>query len=242
VTWRERYLSYGTRVRREDGGSNSLWYTGKSEESDFGLQYFGARWYDSQLGQFLAIDPVGYREQKTTSFNRYSYAVQNPYKYVDPDGKLEIWAQKNMVDGTYTYSVRLAKPVDKWQPVINIFGPWQYGVGDAISETVKGKPAGPKEGIDIERVIALDAKLGNYIESSENGLFEYSETEIDDAIQRFMTDGHNGDSGVSQKDVSEFFKIYGGDGTNLMKKARENYDNSGKNVHIPSVVAPALER
>lgn len=90
VTWRERYLSYGTRVRREDGESNALWYTGKPEESDFGLQYFGARWYDSQLGAFLATDPVSFTDQNPMSFNRYVYANASPYGYVDPDGRIPI--------------------------------------------------------------------------------------------------------------------------------------------------------
>jgi RHS repeat-associated protein len=52
-----------------------------------GLSYFGARWYDPALGRFMGVDPVGFSEANLHSFNRYAYANNNPYKFVDPDGR-----------------------------------------------------------------------------------------------------------------------------------------------------------
>lgn len=46
-----------------------------------------ARWYDPVVGRFMAIDPVGFEEANPQSFNRFTYANNNPYKYVDPDGR-----------------------------------------------------------------------------------------------------------------------------------------------------------
>ena len=43
-----------------------------------------ARYYDPVIGRFYSNDPVGFRG--VHSFNRYAYANNNPYKYVDPDG------------------------------------------------------------------------------------------------------------------------------------------------------------
>jgi len=57
-----------------------------------GLSYFGARWYDPELGRFTGIDPVDVDENNPHSFNRYAYANNNPYKYVDPDGRAIIFA------------------------------------------------------------------------------------------------------------------------------------------------------
>ena len=43
-----------------------------------------ARYYDPVIGRFYSNDPVGFRD--VHSFNRYAYANNNPYKYIDPDG------------------------------------------------------------------------------------------------------------------------------------------------------------
>ncbi|MCP5006436.1 MAG: RHS repeat-associated core domain-containing protein, partial [Planctomycetes bacterium] len=85
LLWREEYKPYGERIKDEAAGSNNRWFTGKQEESDFGISYFGARWYDSGTGRFMGIDPIGYRD--VHSFNRYAYANNNPYKFIDPDGR-----------------------------------------------------------------------------------------------------------------------------------------------------------
>ena len=87
LLWREAYRPYGSRLLKEDGGTNDTWYTGKQEDSGTGLSYFGARWYDPNIGRFMAIDPVDFKESNIHSFNRYAYANNNPYKYVDPDGE-----------------------------------------------------------------------------------------------------------------------------------------------------------
>ena len=90
VLWREAYRPYGERILKQDGGSNKLWYTGKPHEEDMGLNYFGARWYDPMIGRFTGIDPVEFQEGNIHSFNRYAYANNNPYRYVDPDGEQAI--------------------------------------------------------------------------------------------------------------------------------------------------------
>ena len=86
VKWREAYKPYGSRIRKEDNGTNDTWYTGKQEDKATGLSYFGARWYDPVIGRFTGIDPVGFKEGNIQSFNRYAYANNNPYLFVDPDG------------------------------------------------------------------------------------------------------------------------------------------------------------
>jgi RHS repeat-associated protein len=88
LLWREDYMPYGERVRNPANATdNTLWYTSKPEEPALGLQYFGARWYDTSLGRFTGMDPVKFQEGNIHSFNRYAYANNNPYAYVDPDGR-----------------------------------------------------------------------------------------------------------------------------------------------------------
>ena len=86
LLWRESYAPYGERLTHEAGSKDTVWYTGKPEEAAFGLNYFGARWYDSKIGRFMGVDPAGFSADNIQSFNRYAYANNNPYLYVDPDG------------------------------------------------------------------------------------------------------------------------------------------------------------
>ena len=90
LIWSEDYQPYGDRIVSDNSTGNNLWYTGKASYENFGLSYFGARWYNPTLGRFTGIDPVKYQEDNIHSFNRYAYANNNPYKFVDPDGRLPV--------------------------------------------------------------------------------------------------------------------------------------------------------
>lgn len=46
-----------------------------------------ARLYDPVIGRFLAPDPYVQMPDYTQSYNRYSYAINNPLIYTDPDGE-----------------------------------------------------------------------------------------------------------------------------------------------------------
>ena len=46
----------------------------------------GARYYNPQIGRFLSIDPKEADPSDMHSLNRYAYANNNPYRYVDPEG------------------------------------------------------------------------------------------------------------------------------------------------------------
>jgi RHS repeat-associated protein len=87
LLWRETYRPYGERLKVQDGGTNTLWFAGEVQDVTTGLSYLGARYYDPAIGRFMAVDPVGFAEQNLHSFNRYAYANNNPYKFVDPDGR-----------------------------------------------------------------------------------------------------------------------------------------------------------
>ena len=78
-------------------------YTGHREDAATGLTYMGARYYSPRLGRFMGVDPAGVREGSVHSFNRYAYANNNPYKYVDPDGESPLDVGFLLVD-----SVKLA--------------------------------------------------------------------------------------------------------------------------------------
>lgn len=87
VLWRESYRPYGKKVKNEILSSgNKIGFHGKPFDSDVGLAYYGARYYDPAVGRFMGVDPKEPDFTDLQSFNRYSFAANNPYKYVDPDG------------------------------------------------------------------------------------------------------------------------------------------------------------
>jgi RHS repeat-associated protein len=62
-------------------------YTGHEHLPWFGLINMNARLYDPVVGRFLSPDPYVQAPDFSQNFNRYSYALNNPLKYTDPDGE-----------------------------------------------------------------------------------------------------------------------------------------------------------
>ncbi len=102
------YYPYGgIRLDEKQGTFNEKKkFTGHEYDADTGLNYMGARYQDGNIGRFVSEDPLvndlginneefKNRHQKTLnevlidpqSLNSYSYALNNPLKYVDPTGK-----------------------------------------------------------------------------------------------------------------------------------------------------------
>ncbi|HJU41066.1 MAG TPA: RHS repeat-associated core domain-containing protein [Tahibacter sp.] len=77
-----RYEPYGATLTATVQGPG---FTGHVVDAATGLVYMQQRYYDSTAGRFLTVDPVS---ADTANFNRYGYANNNPYKYVDPDGRV----------------------------------------------------------------------------------------------------------------------------------------------------------
>jgi len=53
---------------------------------DTGLYYYGARYYDASIGRFISADTIVPDPANPQAFNRYSYCLNNPLKYIDPSG------------------------------------------------------------------------------------------------------------------------------------------------------------
>ena len=88
LLWKESYRPYGERLlNATNAKTNPLWFGGKPQDPTTGLSYLGARYYNPHLGRFMGIDPKEVNPEDVHSFNRYAYANNNPYKFVDPDGK-----------------------------------------------------------------------------------------------------------------------------------------------------------
>jgi len=80
VTSSADYLPFGL---QSSDSSSKFGFTGKELDSDLGLNYFGARYYNPTTGRFLTWDNYG---------GQYIYARNNPLKYVDPNGNWNVLA------------------------------------------------------------------------------------------------------------------------------------------------------
>jgi RHS repeat-associated protein len=93
VIERREYEPYGyqTTPALQDGPN----YTGHVADAATGLIYMQARYYDPLCGCFLSNDPV---TALKGPFNRYWYANDNPYRFVDPDGRVTVQIEMSAAD------------------------------------------------------------------------------------------------------------------------------------------------
>ena len=61
-------------------------FTGKERDDEHGVNwdYFGARYYDAQIGRWFVVDPLAL---KHSNVSPYAYVLNNPLILIDPDGK-----------------------------------------------------------------------------------------------------------------------------------------------------------
>ncbi len=77
------YLPFGEIL--EESNERYL-YTGQESDPESKLYYYGARYYSPYLAKFTQPDTIIQDIYNPQNLNRYSYVLNNPYKYNDPSG------------------------------------------------------------------------------------------------------------------------------------------------------------
>lgn len=86
--WQKHYRPFGDAISyNQSGDDNNESFTGYMKDDDAGLMYAGARWYNPEIGRFISLDPVRPTSDNPISLNRYAYSNNDPYGYIDPDGR-----------------------------------------------------------------------------------------------------------------------------------------------------------
>jgi RHS repeat-associated protein len=83
------YDVFGQEVNAQPG-TQPVRFSGKERDAETGWDYFGARYYGSKIGRFTTVDPHQNIEANLVNpqaWNRYSYVLNNPLRYTDPDGR-----------------------------------------------------------------------------------------------------------------------------------------------------------
>jgi RHS repeat-associated protein len=85
------------------GAMVSYEYTGKPLDST-GLQYYGARYYQSGYARWISADPISSRIYDPPSLNKYAYVRNDPVNWIDPDGRMAAPLDRQLlVPFTFTF-------------------------------------------------------------------------------------------------------------------------------------------
>ena len=101
---RHDYLPFGEEIPSTVGSRSSVAgygaadttrqkFTQKERDNESGLDYFLARYYSSAQGRFTSVDAGRLNKRHLANpqkWNRYAYTINNPLKYIDPDGLEEL--------------------------------------------------------------------------------------------------------------------------------------------------------
>ncbi|MDR1601595.1 MAG: FG-GAP-like repeat-containing protein, partial [Tannerella sp.] len=134
-------------------------YTGHEHLTQFGLINMNARLYDPAVGRFLSPDPYIQSANFSQNFNRYSYCLNNPLIYTDPDGEFWHIVIGAVVGGVVNLAVNWGNVDGFWD------GLAAFGVGagaGALTAATGGAGAG------VWAVIGVGAGAGAVTSATNN--------------------------------------------------------------------------
>ncbi|MEA1897774.1 MAG: RHS repeat-associated core domain-containing protein [Bacteroidota bacterium] len=148
------YDAYGNQIKRTGDEDNAYRFSTKEYSSLTGLIYFGARYYDPEIGRFLTKDPLGF----AGGINQYIYCESDPVNWIDPWGlckgeKNWRWGEENWLwQYLHGAGVLHAYPGETWEEyyirfkgkyathvgIAKSLGIWGFGSGVSSEVTSRG--------------------------------------------------------------------------------------------------------
>ncbi len=83
---RADYKPFGEFKQHIAGSNEGYFFTDQYNDSESGLYYYGARYYNPMVGRFISPDWIVPGGTNTQAFNRYAYVLNNPLNFIDPSG------------------------------------------------------------------------------------------------------------------------------------------------------------
>ena len=122
-----RYFPFGLTRSTSGAIPTDEKFTGQRLDST-GLYYYGARYYDANIGRFISPDTIVPHPYNPQSLNRYSYALNNPLKYIDPSGHDELdWSDPNTAYYLWESQGAVFDPANVYNGVSDYWDPaWSY--------------------------------------------------------------------------------------------------------------------
>jgi RHS repeat-associated protein len=103
VTDSYEYDAYGNSFTVSGSTPNEMMYRGEQYDSDLGLCYLRARYYNPATGRFVSRDPKEGTLWTPSSLRRYLYASNDPVDRIDPSGRTDL-AEVNLNEATISFS------------------------------------------------------------------------------------------------------------------------------------------
>jgi RHS repeat-associated protein len=104
------YDAYGNSFTVSGTTPNEFMYRGEQFDSDLGLYYLRARYYNPLTGRFMSRDPEDGNPINPATLHKYIYAGSNPVKYIDPTGR-----------DLFSYAIRSSAAIPEAK-LISIYG------------------------------------------------------------------------------------------------------------------------
>jgi RHS repeat-associated protein len=104
------YDAFGNKINSTGTTTNNYLYRGEQYDSDLGLYYLRARYYNPNTGRFMSRDPEEGKAKDPKSLHKYLYAGSNPINWMDPTGRNE----EEDAEIEAEVEIKVARPLSKW--------------------------------------------------------------------------------------------------------------------------------
>jgi RHS repeat-associated protein len=174
-------------LREARSGAPERYLTTHHERDELSnLDYRFARYYDSDIGRFLSVDPLA---ADYVSWSPYNYVMGNPISFVDPDGKAirptsnDAWVILNQMLGSFGVSTKDMYNILKIQPkvgykdviqsnLISSSGEWTMGIEEFNTHIRKDISRDLKKQMDMSEQ-SLQLLYGVYKMLNELGIYDF---------------------------------------------------------------------
>lgn len=191
VIWKQQYEPFGKQVGNGGKTNEDAWYTSKPLDKLTGLTYINARYLDTEAGRWLSTDPMTFLTGGDMYFNRYMYAANSPYNFVDKNGaELSLMNDQALADANVTHQFNLTMDLIDQHNQFTQQQEQLYAeniiAGIENSFTVEGTSS---SGFSVNSQINIDLSYGDSGDSTRHQFFLVGDNELGGALGRaFLPD------------------------------------------------------